>query len=352
MIPLFRPTIRRADMDAVLSRLAEDEIGAGVLSREFSQSVAKYVGKRSGVAFRSFGRALAAAARALGPATHRVGVSVLASESVEHVFEQEGWEVVPIDTDRQLPILPSPLDFDYETLELSALYVDTRLGYVPDLENLRQLRIPLIEDISEGLGGNTGVSKVGSVGELTLINLEPENIVTAGGGAIVITSNTRHVSRLSGWVDVKIGEPPLPDMNAALGITQLKQIETFIERRRDAAARFVRTLQRGRYRVPLQGGDGDNVFFALPVMIDSSPREIEKYAHGHGVFAQRAFTETLLASLSLAGGDEESQLASDDISARFPNGIAFSSQMVLFPLFPTLSKGQQERIEKVLATLP
>jgi perosamine synthetase len=373
MIPDFRPTIRRADMDAVLSRLAEDSIGAGTLSREFSQSLARYVGKRSGIAFRSFGHALEAVVAAMEiPFGGRVGVSVLAPVAVRNTLERKGCTVVPIDTDRQLPVLPSPLNFDYEALNLSALYADCRLGYVPDLENLRRVGVPLIEDISEGLGGNTGSSMVGSLGEIAMVSLEPEHIITAGGGAVVITNNTKRVSVLSSWVDQRIGEPPLPDMNAALGLTQLKQIEKFIERRKEIAARFVRVVQKGRYRVPLQGGDGDNVFFALPVMIDSSPREAEKYAQSHGVTVRRAFTDTLLSAMTVTddgrgdGGDpggsgvggegpDDSTSMADSIADavdRFPNGIAFSSQMVLFPLFPTLAKAEQERIERVLATLP
>ncbi len=364
MIPTFRPTIRRADMDAVLSRLAEDSIGAGTLSREFSQSLARYVGKRSGVAFRSFGHALEAVIASMEiPLRGRVGVSVLTSVAVRRILDKTGCQVVPIDTDRQLPILPSPLDFDYEALGLSALYVDCRLGYVPDLENFRRIGIPLIEDISEGLGGNTGSSMAGSVGEIALVTLEPEHIITAGGGAVAITNNTKRVSSMSARVDHDIGEPPLPDMNAALGLTQLKQIEKFIERRKEIASRFVRVVQRGRYRVPLQGGDGDNVFFALPVMIDSSPREAEKYAQSHGVTVRRAFTETILSEISLLSGNDIADcggtgdsdagaLRTPDRPDFFPNGISFSSQTVLFPLFPTLGKTEQERIERVLATLP
>ncbi|MFP4212330.1 MAG: DegT/DnrJ/EryC1/StrS family aminotransferase [Alkalispirochaeta sp.] len=362
MIPVFRPTIRRADMDAVLTRLAEDSIGAGTLSREFSQGFAKYIGKRSGISLRSHGHALLAAFSVLDiPAASRVGVSALAPIAVIHMIRRAGLEAVVIDTGRQLPVLPSPLDFDYEQLSLAAIYVDTRLGYVPDLENLKRLGIPLVEDVSEGLGAHTGVAAVGSYGELTVAAMEPEHIITAGGGAVIVTNNTKRVARLSGIVDERLGEPPLPDMNAALGITQLKKIESYIERRRELAERFVQITQRGKYRVPLQGGDGENVFFSLPVMIDGAPREVEKYARGHGVAVQRAFSDVALGGTSLyESSEDEGEGAREGADGAtgigapegYPNALSFMSQMVLFPLYPTLGKSEQERIERVLATLP
>ena len=362
MIPTFRPTIRRADMDAVLTRLAEDSIGAGSLSREFSQTVAKYVGKRNGVSIRSYGRALTAVFNALGlPLGSRVGLSVLAPVAVYRVLQRIGLVPVPIDTQKRLPVLPSPLDFDYQSLELAAIFVDSRLGYVADIEHLGQLRIPMVEDISEGLGGNTGNVKVGSVGEMTIVGLEAEHIVTAGGGATIITNNTRRIAAITNEVSHTFGEPPLPDMNAALGITQMKQLERFIERRKEIASRFERTVQRGRYTVPLQAGDGENVFLCFPVLVDSSPREVEKYARSHGVDVVRAFSDTVLTVLREPTDSDTDKQETDGvdesnvtptIGRSFPNALSLASRIVLFPSFPTLTGADQEQIERVLATMP
>lgn len=343
MIPVFRPSIRRADMDAVLTRLAEDSIGAGELAREFSGTVARYLGRRSGVSMRTFRQGLSAAVAALAlERGSRVGCSVLASRAVRYVLEDAGYTVVPLDTQRNLPLLPSPLDCDYQARDLAALLVDTRLGYVADLESLRQLQIPLIEDVSEGLGGNTGSVMAGSVGDVTLACLEPQHIVTAGGGAVVVTNSTRRAAALQAAVAEELGAPPLPDMNAALGLTQMKQLERFIERRRDIAGRMIRVVQRTSHGVPLQGGDGENVFFALPVVVNSSPRDVEQYARGHGVTVVRAFEGTILEEMGVA----------DEVTEGFPNALSLASRMVLFPLYPSLATSEQERIERVLATMP
>lgn len=331
-------------MDAVLRRLAEDSIGAGELSREFSHALAKYLSRRSGVSMRSFGAAFRAAFVALGlePGA-RVGVSALAHGAVWRILAGMGLEPVAIDVERSTPVLPSPLNHDFEPYKLDAIYLDSRLGFVPDLAAFRDLRIPLIEDISEALGAITGTDMAGSAGELTIVGLEPEHIVTAGGGACVVTNNTRRVPPLTAATDPGVGEAPLPDMNAAMALTQMRQLESFIERRRALAARFLRTIQRGRHAMPLQGGEGDAVYPALPVLVESSPRDVEQYARSHGVDARRAFQDTVLALMSDAD---------HDVAVRVPNALALAGRMVLFPLYPTLSKAEQESIERVLATMP
>jgi dTDP-4-amino-4,6-dideoxygalactose transaminase len=333
-------------MDAVLRRLAEDSIGAGDVSKEFSALLARNVGRRSGVSFRTYGAAARASFQSLGlPQGARVGLSALAAGSLWRILDSLGHTPIPIDTQRNLPLLPSPLDFDYEPLELDALYVDARLGYVPPLEQLRELKIPIVEDASEGFGGNTGISRVGSVGEPAIIGLEPENILTAGGGAAVVTNNTRRVSQFSSAVDRLTGEAPLPDMNAALGITQLMQLEQFVERRKDFSSRFLRTLQRGNHAVPLPSDDSEPVFPALPVRVGSSPRDVEQFARAKGVSVSRAFTDTVL-SIVTSG---ETEVNPD---RRFPNALGLAGRLVLFPLYPALSKSELEALERVLVTLP
>lgn len=330
-------------MDAVLTRLASDSIGPGDISREFSQTIAKRLGRRSGNAGRSLGWVFRSALSALDlDAGARVGVSILAPRSIYTAIEAEGLTVAPIDVQKRVPILSSPLDRDYEELDLAALVVDSRLGYVPDLESFSQLGIPIIEEVTEGFGGNVETTLVGSIGELVIIALEPEGIITTGGGAAVLTNNMRRVGTINRYLDAHTGEPPLPDMNAALGLTQLKQLDRFIERRREIAAHFIRALQRGAHGVVLQGEEVDNVFPALPVQVETSPREVEKYARAHGVATLRAFSGT-----DLSQRDEESDLGRD-----YPNGIGFLARTILFPLFPTLSKAEIGQIERVLATLP
>ncbi|MFO7781619.1 MAG: DegT/DnrJ/EryC1/StrS family aminotransferase, partial [Spirochaetia bacterium] len=220
-----------------------------------------------------------------------------------------------------------------------ALIVDTALGFCPDLEALAGLGIPIIEDISQGLGAHTGDRLAGTFGRYTVIGLEPEHIVTAGGGAVVIGAGRKESSWLKGRGEELPPEVLLPDVNSALGLTQIKELDRFLQKRRELAPRFLRSLSGGRHRMPAQPGDGENVFFSFPVALESGVNEVIAYARKHEVEAVPAFSGSMVASRP---GMEES----------VPNARGYLMRCVRFPLYPLLKNSESERISRVLSTLP
>jgi dTDP-4-amino-4,6-dideoxygalactose transaminase len=70
------------------------------------------------------------------------------------------------------------------------LVVEHTLGYVPEMEPLAALGLPVIEDISRSLGTESA-QPVGSYGVFTIIGLEERDMLTAGGGALLYAKNRR-----------------------------------------------------------------------------------------------------------------------------------------------------------------
>ena len=55
-------------------------------------------------------------------------------------------------------------------------------GIITDVEALRAHGLPIVEDASQSLGGKTGETACGSSADVCLLSLDPEYIVTCGGG--------------------------------------------------------------------------------------------------------------------------------------------------------------------------
>jgi dTDP-4-amino-4,6-dideoxygalactose transaminase len=224
----------------------------------------------------------------------------------------------------------------------AAVILDSTLGFLVDYETLGELPLPIIEDISSGIGGYVGEQPAGSVGRFVIVGLAQESIITAGGGGAVLCRNTRDKAALSRVVEEYPVDILLSDMNAALGITQVKQLDHFVSRRREIAALLVRALQRSRHRVPVQPGEGENIWTSFPVLVDGSVSEVQQYAKKHGVSTVAAFDLAVL----------ENRLEVATAPGTFSEARRFAMRTVRFPLYPMLPNRDIDQLKRVLSTLP
>lgn len=340
MIPLHRPTIRRADMDAVLSRLATDQVGAGAAVRELESALGTLLRRRGTRTVRSPFAAYRVAFRALElePGS-RIVLSALAPAWLVALIRASGFHPVAVDVQRAIPILPSPIDLDYQRLEPAAFVLWDGCGYVHDVRHFAEIGVPVIADISRAIGGTDGPTLAGSVETVAIVGLEEGDRIVAGGGATLLTAGGKLAAALGEAAAIE--DPGMSDLNAALAVQQLRRLGEFLDRRRELLARFIAASNRGPYRVPLQSEPVDALPAALPVRVRGSIVEAEAYARHHGVATDRAFR--------LADGWD---VGADDAMERFPNALAFAGDSLLFPLYPALSGREVDQIERVLATAP
>ena len=361
MIPINRPSIRRKDMDSVLTCMVDDNIGPGDRSKELVSAVSHYLGIAGGIALRERGRALALALEMLDlPHGSRIAMDPLVPAYYHDVIADAG--LVPVYVD----VAGEGTCIDPGKLEalgagtLGAIVTHTALGYVPEMDAIAGLGVPIIEDISEGIGANTGDKPAGSYGRLVIVGMEPDGIITAGGGTLLLAATRADVARLRRAADDLPLEVLLPDMNAALGLRQIKELERFITRRAELASVFSRAVMRGRHTVPGQPGDGENVHSAFPVVLSGGTADVRQYARKKGVETALAFEDSVLARY----GRPADMRTEDDPTGgptaaggvisenEFPAARALGLRCIRFPLYPALTGTETAIIERVLSTLP
>jgi dTDP-4-amino-4,6-dideoxygalactose transaminase len=338
-IPVFRSYIRRKDMDTVLNCLVTDSVGPGEYLERFQKAAREGLGFDYGFAVRSPYVALGLALDLLGLSEgDAVAVPALAPAYYAEVLASRRLAIAYLDciADSSEPDLAS-----LESLEPrpKAFVLHESLGLLPNPEAIAALGIPVIEDMSAALGAYRGESRAGSLGRIALLGLEHDCIVTAGGGALLAAFGRRESQVLRNASESLAPELRMTDYNAALGLAQLRDMEAAIGRRRELATLFAQSLARTRHRLLTQGGEGEAGYWAFPVSIASSVKDVRAYAKKKDVDTELAFEGSLLAKGLVAEGS-------------CPNARSMALRCLLFPLHQRIGASAAEKISKVLATLP
>jgi dTDP-4-amino-4,6-dideoxygalactose transaminase len=169
--------------------------------------------------------------------------------------------------------------------------------------------------------------------------VDPEDIVTCGGGALVLARQKTTAAALRKTQEGSPLYTPLMDMNAALGISQLAALDSFTAARREVALVYGQSLLRSRHTSLFQKIDAENVLSSFPVALADGMKEVRQYAMKKNVDTMPAFADSIAA-------------LEDSPAAHCVNARALVLRCLLFPLYPMLGKRDVEGVCKVLATLP
>lgn len=277
-IPYAKQSISEDDLEEVKKALEGPVITRGPLVHRFENEMAEYCGARYAVAFSSGSAALAGAYYAAKAGPHdRIFTTPNTFVSSVGTGMQRGSSPVFIDLD------PATGSFDLQSLLINANQPTTRgrslvmavhFGGLPiDMEKMdAQLTNPdviVIEDAAHAIGTRypRGGPRIGSCAwsHLTAFSFHPVKNITTGEGGLVTTNDPELHHRLLLFRGNGIEREPerfegeiapwkyevqditnnfhLTDFQAALGLSQLKRLEEFIEKRRLLIKRYREKLQ-------------------------------------------------------------------------------------------------------------
>ncbi|GAB6089890.1 DegT/DnrJ/EryC1/StrS family aminotransferase [Spirochaeta dissipatitropha] len=357
-IPLFRPAINRKDMQAVLETMVDDTLGPGQISEQFVLALLDFFDLEGGLAFREFRRTIEVLYTALSlkenegillsPLLPRAYAEVLLSSGIPF-----GWvDVDPKNGTVNPESLESALAMDRDFTPV-VLICDTCLGYVPQIEQLSSLIPGLVLDISRGAGSRLGDELAGAQADFLVLSLEEEDMLTTGGGAAVLGKGRKQASALNQASSTLLREVYLSDLNAALGVTQLKELPNRLQRRQEIAEILHRAVQQSRHRLLVQSGDAEQVYFGLPLIVETGRKEVEAYAKKKGVETRPAFEGSIIDAYGIEESEEPEELQQILCPvAAVPNAAGLWRRCLLFPLYPSLPRPQIQELSKILVSLP
>jgi|TARA_B110000908_G_C10257059_1_gene456327 UDP-4-amino-4,6-dideoxy-N-acetyl-beta-L-altrosamine transaminase len=264
MLPYARQCIDDDDRRAVEAVLKSDWLTTGPKVKEFEAATANYTGAVEGVAVNTGTAALHAAvwAAGIGPGDEVIVPAtsfVASSNCVLYVG------ATPVFAD----LSPDTLNIDPEdvarkiTSRTKAIVIVDFAGHPCDHDALSSLadrhELTIIEDAAHSLGATYKGRTVGTLQDITTLSFHPVKHVTTGEGGMVLTDDPDIAKRARSFrhhgidMDLHAREKTnsweydivdlgfnyrLPDINCALGVSQLTKSDDWLERRQAIAAAY------------------------------------------------------------------------------------------------------------------
>lgn len=382
-IPYGRQHITADDEAAVLAALRSDWITQGPAIPRFEQALAARVGARHGVAVcnATAGLHIACLALDLGPGD-RLWTSPNTFVASANCGLYCGATVDFVDVDPQtynmsVPALAAKLEAAAAGGTLPKVVVPVHFaGQSCDMQAIHALGqrygFRIIEDASHAVGGSYLGQPVGNgrFSDLTVFSFHPVKIITTAEGGMVMTNDAQMAARLERLRShgitrdpaVMEGEPEGPwvyeqvelglnyrltDLQAALGLSQLSQLETSVARRHQIACRYDAELAGLPLTTPWQSPDAHSALHLYPIQVDPARSPLTRRqlfdglrAAGIGVNVHYipVHTQPHYRRLGFAPG-------------QFPAAEAYYAQAISLPMFPTLTDDQQGTVIAALRRL-
>ncbi|MBI5287176.1 MAG: DegT/DnrJ/EryC1/StrS family aminotransferase, partial [Deltaproteobacteria bacterium] len=202
------------------------------------------------------------------------------------------------------------------------------------IKEIKSFGIPVIEDIAHAVGAiYEDGGKVGSLGDVCVVSFYATKVMTTGEGGMVLSDipsildMVRDLRSYDEKEDYRIRfNCKITDIQAAMGLIQLKRLSRFIEKRREIADYYTHALKDLPLNPPVCRKG--HIYYRYVVEVDMLENVIS-HLHGMGVEAKRPVFKPLHRCLGMKG-------PADSIKAW--------ERALSIPIYPSLTEGERETV--------
>ncbi|NMP03406.1 UDP-4-amino-4,6-dideoxy-N-acetyl-beta-L-altrosamine transaminase [Pseudoalteromonas arctica] len=379
MIPYGKQSISQDDIDAVVDVLKSDWLTQGPKVPEFESAISNYCGAQHACATNSATSALHIACLALGVAKNdSVWTSPISFVASANCALYCGATIDFVDIDLEtgnmsVNALENKLKAAKENNCLPKVVIPVHLaGQSCNMQAIHKLALKydfkIIEDASHAIGAKYLGKQVGccEFSDITVFSFHPVKIITSAEGGMAVTNVQKLAKRLKRLRSHGITSDPaemtepshgpwyyqqielgfnyrMTDLQAALGLSQLNEMNSFIIKRNELAGIYNDNLTHSNLIHLKQSVNHYSSYHLYIMRLVNSDSKHHKSVICHmresGINAHVHYIPIHLQpyykSLGFKLGD-------------YPNAERFYNQAITLPLHPTLAPEQQDKVIQTL----
>jgi dTDP-4-amino-4,6-dideoxygalactose transaminase len=269
MLPFSRPSLGEEEIGEIIHSIKSGWITTGPKCYQFEEEVKKYVGAQHAIALSSAtaGLHLSLLAAGIGPGDEVITTSMTFAATANMIV-LVGAAPVFVDIGEDLNIDPGEIEAAV-TEKTKAIMPVHFAGYPCNMEKIMEIarrhNLLIIEDAAHAIGTEYRGRRIGSFGNTAIFSFHPiKNITTAEGGMLVTDDDELakkvkllkfHGIQKDAWKRYGAREIPqyeilfpgfkynLTDLQAAIGIHQLRKLDGFIQKRTEYANLYHKLLE-------------------------------------------------------------------------------------------------------------
>ena len=356
-IPLCKASIGINELNAVKEILLDENpwLTHGPKNKEFEENFAKYIGVKYAVTVNSCASALLAAIEAyklkgeiiLPSFTHMASAHAIMKAGCKPIFVDINKNTFNIDSEKirekinKNTVAIMPVHFGGQSCEMNEIMK------IAEENNLK-----VIEDSAECIGGTFDNKKTGSFG-IGCFSFFPTKNLTTGEGGMITSNDDEFIERIKlliahGVVKDKernwYRDSVIPaynfrmsNLNAAIGVEQLKKLDLMNEKRREHADYYNKNIKIKGIKLPIEYNKCKHVYQMYVIKVDKKIRDnLLNYLRENGIEASVHFDPPVHLQNYYKGNYNLS--VTEELCKR----------VITLPMFPDLSKNKLDYIiEKV-----
>ncbi len=387
MIPYGKQSISAQDIDEVVAVLKSDLITQGSVVPQFEQAIAEYCHAQYALAVCNATAALHLACLALDVGTGDIvwtSPNTFVASANCALYCGASIDFVDIDAKTyniSILALKQKLTLAQQMQKLPKVVIVVHFaGQSCDMKAIKQLSeqygFAIIEDASHALGAEYLGQKVGSCvySDISVFSFHPVKMITTAEGGMLLTNQkvlankmtllrnagiTRETEKMIGeslaqeqgawyYQQLELGyNYRLNDMQAALGLSQLKRLDEFVEKRREIADDYFQHLADLPLILPWQHPDTFSSWHLFVIRVNLkqlswSQKQIFDYLRKQGIGVQIHYipvhTQPYYLQQGFNWGD-------------FPQSESYYQQAITIPLYYEMSMQDRQQVVKILSKI-